>query len=184
MCFGYGMYGHRKDTCPMERGDSTVAPEKLEENSVDGILAIQVNNQIRKEEIKINPEILENYGPWMLASRRPRRHQSKPNAQGLEETLHEKGNQNEPHRRNISFTKLKDSSSRYAALVTKNDEEMEQGQEVDLSACHIQESHLLKPISRNKGKRPNVQTQGKNQAPHTQAPPSNTSLWRRRKVPC
>ena len=91
----------------VERQDSTVAPEKLEENSADGIPAIQVNNQIRKEEITINPEIVEKYGSWMLALRRPRRHRSKPNAQGLEETLHEKGNQNEPHHQNISFTKLK-----------------------------------------------------------------------------
>ena len=94
----------------VEREDTTVAPEKLEENSGDGIPAIQVNNQIRKEEITINPEIVENNGSWMLASRRPRRHRSEPNAQGLGETLHEKWNQNEPHRRNISFTKLKDSS--------------------------------------------------------------------------
>ena len=60
----------------------------------------------------------------MLALRRRRRHESKLNVKGLEETLHEKGNHNEPHRRNISFTNLKDSSSRYAALVIKNDEEI------------------------------------------------------------
>ena len=50
--FKCGMYAHRKDTYLMERGVSMAAPENLEENNANGIPAIQVNDQISKEEIR------------------------------------------------------------------------------------------------------------------------------------
>ena len=75
VCFGCGMmYGHRKETCPLEKPRPTAAPENNEGNSPNGA---STTEQIRIEERGINPEIVEDFGSWMLVPRRSRIFQRK-----------------------------------------------------------------------------------------------------------
>ena len=59
-----GMFGHRKENCHIERKDSPAVLECGGEGSGEGAQPVKTNYQIRKEEIRTNPEILEDFGPW------------------------------------------------------------------------------------------------------------------------
>ena len=75
VCFGCGMYGHRRETCPQEDKTLAAAPVTTEGLNAEGIQTTKSIDRIRKEEIAINLEILKNFGPWMLAPCRSRRNQ-------------------------------------------------------------------------------------------------------------
>ena len=70
------MYGHRKDLCPHKVRAEKVALEAL-------VGEVTEHRQIREEggesgggNRAINPEIIENISPWMLAKRRTRTNMS------------------------------------------------------------------------------------------------------------
>ncbi|XVF74118.1 hypothetical protein PTKIN_Ptkin13bG0034600 [Pterospermum kingtungense] len=68
VCFHCGIYGHRTESC---------------------LGKINCDNDVNRgeihqpdQEVEINPEIIEAFGPWMLASRKPRRGERKQSGQG------------------------------------------------------------------------------------------------------
>ena len=67
VCFDCGKYGHWKEECEGKLNRGGDQPE-VNENNKDSDKDKLGNNQL-----KINPEILEDFGPWMLAQWRSRR---------------------------------------------------------------------------------------------------------------
>ena len=159
-----GMFGHRKENCHIERKDSPAVPECGGEGSGEGAQPVKTNYQIRKEEIRTNPEILEDFGPWMLAARRSRRIQNKPNGKGRDGKLKKK----DPNK-----TTYKEHTSRYAALSTELIEDMENDKGEDLATCTEINNYMVDPTTSypvcNKAKSPNVQTNERKVA-HTRPP--------------
>ena len=91
VCFHCGVYGHRKDNCPM-LGQSFVLEERTEKGDNGDIPAVDTNGEEKgqiREEI-INPEIMENFGPWMLAARKFRRSDRKWNGRENHATSYDK----------------------------------------------------------------------------------------------
>ena len=72
VCFGCGLYGHRKDSCPLEQKEPTAAPKEGTKNDLSDIPARRDKESLRKYDNFINLKIVETYGPWMLATRRTR----------------------------------------------------------------------------------------------------------------
>lgn len=67
ICFHGGVYVHRKDTCPI------IYSQGPETNQDQNSLAKADSSVNVKQQPTINPEVIDNYGPWMIASKRPRR---------------------------------------------------------------------------------------------------------------
>ena len=86
VCFRCGMYGHRKKIFPSKILMITVPT--LQEPSIRDDKGKESNRKITGEteggDIEINQEIVEDFGPWMLAKRRIRR---VPITQRNQETL-------------------------------------------------------------------------------------------------
>ncbi|CAI0451791.1 unnamed protein product [Linum tenue] len=102
VCFGCGRFGHNEDACPKK--------EKSEPTDDDFRRAQQVGVPKRIEEER--PEIFEDFGPWMLASRNRRRTGTK-NQTGPRE----------PHRGDTPGKAQPTSSgSRFTLLEDLNDE--------------------------------------------------------------
>ena len=71
VCFECGRYGHRKEGCldlmqQLVNGEETCKEEDNETTANE-----HRQEKPRMEESLVNPEVLENYGPWMLAQERP-----------------------------------------------------------------------------------------------------------------
>ncbi|XVF67807.1 hypothetical protein PTKIN_Ptkin10aG0151500 [Pterospermum kingtungense] len=68
VCFNCGIYGHRQEDCPNLREEDN-QKGKLEkgENSGSGAVQNGIEQPVIKE-VPVNPEIIDNYGPWMLAT--------------------------------------------------------------------------------------------------------------------
>ena len=67
ICFGCGMYGHRREVCPLEKKEQPAVPEQNQDGNSGENQGTTTDNQATSETELINPEIEENYGPWMLA---------------------------------------------------------------------------------------------------------------------
>lgn len=64
-----------------------------------GNILVKQNKQIRDiDEVEINPEIIADYGPWMLAPKRPRRNQAKPKLRDKEQNIGQDGAAKAPQR--------------------------------------------------------------------------------------
>ncbi|CAL1366078.1 unnamed protein product [Linum trigynum] len=61
VCFGCGHYGHVEDSCPQGSQRETSSPED------------RMKASSKPAEPEIRPEILEDFGPWMLATRNRRK---------------------------------------------------------------------------------------------------------------
>ena len=75
VCFGCGMYSHRKETCPSEILATTVLT-MLEPQIRDDEGRVSdriITGETEGGDEGINPEIVEDFGPWMLAQRRIQR---------------------------------------------------------------------------------------------------------------
>ena len=86
VCFRCGMYGHMKETCPSEILTTTV-PTVLEPSIRDDEgreSDRKITGETKGGDEAINPEIMEDFGPWMLAKRQIRR---VPITQNNQETL-------------------------------------------------------------------------------------------------
>ena len=75
VCFGCGMYGHRKETCPSEILETIVLtvqdpPIRDDEGRESDSI---ITGETEGRDKAIHPEIVEDFGPWMLAKRRIRR---------------------------------------------------------------------------------------------------------------
>ena len=66
------MYGHRKETCPSEILATTVPimQEPLIRDDEGRESDRIITGEIEGGDEAINPEIVEDFGPWMLAKRR------------------------------------------------------------------------------------------------------------------
>ena len=92
VCFHCGVYGHRKDNCPM-LGQSFVLEERTEKGDNGDIPTADTNGGEKGqiwEEI-VNPEIMENFGPWMLAARKFCHSDRKWNGRDNHATSYDKG---------------------------------------------------------------------------------------------
>ena len=102
VCFGCGMYGHRKDTCPLENKETTAMPEENQANSSDKNQEDRCDNQAAECAQLFNPEIVEEFGPWMLAKRRTLNHKVKPASVYNKEGKHKNGMVVKPYQSNAS----------------------------------------------------------------------------------
>ncbi|KAK8637197.1 hypothetical protein V6N13_064621 [Hibiscus sabdariffa] len=59
VCFNYGIYGHKSDICPRNRGDEDNTPPSVAQD-------------------KLKPENSESLGPWMLVDRKQCHQPRKP----------------------------------------------------------------------------------------------------------
>ena len=72
------MYGNRNDSCTPERKEPTPGAEEGTREKVGETPANTIENQANQRGKMINLEVLESYGPWMLATRHNRRKKSNP----------------------------------------------------------------------------------------------------------
>ena len=68
VCLGYGLYGHKMDSYPLDQKEPMAAPKEGMENDLSDILTIRDKEMLRKDDNFIKPKILETYGSWMLAT--------------------------------------------------------------------------------------------------------------------
>ncbi|CAL1356128.1 unnamed protein product [Linum trigynum] len=64
VCFECGHYGHKEEKCPIRMEGTVLSPE---EKSKDQMMP--------SPNLEVRPEITEDFGPWMLATRARRRRQ-------------------------------------------------------------------------------------------------------------
>ena len=92
VCFNCGVYGHRKENC--QKLVNAFVPEVMVEKGDNGDIPAAENNGGEKgqsrEEV-VNPEIMENFGPWMLAARKSRRSDRRRNGRDNLATSYDKG---------------------------------------------------------------------------------------------
>ncbi|XP_038687586.1 uncharacterized protein LOC119986972 [Tripterygium wilfordii] len=67
VCFKCGCYGHRQDTCLLATGPEVEAHDQRPDKEDDNV------HPVRKAVVIVNPEVTDDYGPWMLAKSRSRR---------------------------------------------------------------------------------------------------------------
>ena len=79
----------------MEEKKWTTAPEILKNTTDENVTKID-KDHIKEEEIIINPEILENFGPWILPTRCSHRVQNNIDFHPKESSLTDKGKPNKP----------------------------------------------------------------------------------------
>ena len=84
VCFTCGMYGHMKENCLVHLTPPPVDSTKTDQN--DGTNSSQSNEKLGNpgmiEDEAVNPEVVDNYGPWIIAKWKERRpHVSKLNRQ-------------------------------------------------------------------------------------------------------
>ena len=79
ICFECGMYGHRREACLSKPSTDQTTATDQEATDATGVQATndRVDEQGMIKGSAINPEILDKYGPWMLAQKRVRRSQNK-----------------------------------------------------------------------------------------------------------
>ncbi|CAL1392335.1 unnamed protein product [Linum trigynum] len=112
VCFGCGCYGHFEYSCPLVHPPEATPEEKTK--------ATQETHQ----EQKIRPEILEDFGPWMLATRAKRR----PRQQSNQKNNNQEKKREEPG----------EQGSRFSVL----DGEVEMDAEEDIGAAINEEEGL------------------------------------------
>ena len=78
VCFGCGVYGHRRETCPSKQHGS-VRQHRETQRTLIAAKHPQGQNvtQEGNKEPLVNPEVVEDFGPWMLPTRKLRRNQGK-----------------------------------------------------------------------------------------------------------
>ena len=107
----------------------------------------------------INPETVENFGPWMLAPRRSRRVQSKPTGRGLDVVVYDKSKSHETLQFRL-FTNQQASPTRFSAISGEVDEEgsfeQDDARDGDSSANDNLKKITNPSPTHAKGKRPNV----------------------------
>ena len=72
VCFGCGMYAHREEACSLESNEASAAPENVEANGENIPTRDCMSHEMREDNL-ISLEIMELYGPWMLATRTTRK---------------------------------------------------------------------------------------------------------------
>ena len=91
VCFGCGMYGHRKKECPYKASGRTIVSDNQENKDFGKETGLEGSGRGGDEDV--NPEITKCFGPWMLARSRVRRYHNNQNNQEMKEELR-KGNEN------------------------------------------------------------------------------------------
>ncbi|CAL1397560.1 unnamed protein product [Linum trigynum] len=90
VCFGCGCYGHLEDSCPLAHSPEANPEERTKTTQEAG------------QEQKIRPEILEDFGPWMLATRVKR----KPRQQSNQKNNNQEKKREEPGVQGSRFSVL------------------------------------------------------------------------------
>lgn len=93
VCFECGIYGHSKDNCPLNAPKKVpVEPKDPPEQGVD----VNVQTDVDKERndrgvqtVEVNPEVLEQFGPWMLVTRKAKKVERKKNTGSANFTKHD-----------------------------------------------------------------------------------------------
>ncbi|KAJ4844777.1 hypothetical protein Tsubulata_003486 [Turnera subulata] len=118
ICFHCGRVGHIRDRCPLTSLDSDV-----EVQGDEGLSNVEMQGALTR------PEVLESFGPWMIAKRRRRRN-TKPEIPNMQNpqgagTLH-----STPHHNIVQSTEQRatnrlaaGNSSRFNVLAEVNDED-------------------------------------------------------------
>lgn len=86
ICFGCGIYGHRKEQCGSRRAGEDTREKNMTE---DGRNPATKEDQetmppLMTKQTPKGPDLSEKYGSWMIATRKARRGPMNPNTQGLE----------------------------------------------------------------------------------------------------
>ena len=123
VCFGYGLYGHKMDSYPLEQKEPMAAPKEGMENDLSDILAIRDKEMLRKDDNFINPKILETYGSWMLATWRSRFTQNKKDSHNKDDSMQGKGKLNDTLSSTFGKNNQRDYSSRFVSLSMEEEEE-------------------------------------------------------------
>ncbi|XP_031124352.1 uncharacterized protein LOC116027066 [Ipomoea triloba] len=174
VCFGCGRYGHKKEACPVgNKADNPVEMDNVQPNQnplageegANKEEFIEIEGNFRKLQI-IRPEVVEDFGPWMLAQRKQRRFGN----------YNPRTNTGRKHQGNVDNTKNKEvqkkhpqkpvgENSRFNVLydLEENDneqtEDCEQREVVQLNS----RDHTAQPSRglQGKGKRPQIQISAK-----------------------
>lgn len=166
VCFGCGMYGHKQEECPKRQsnGDKggdyaqdVVEKEVNGETYMTAALGPKVTSSIR-------PEVVEDFGPWMLAQRKQRKNGNAyiKNNQGGKFVSNMDGNKR-IGRQNSNIQKEAGVSTRFNALYGLEDNEEIQGVETfhDLEEPQDNGNQSMRTNIQGKGKRPQVQVSEK-----------------------
>ena len=87
VCFGCGLYGHRKEECPQDLSEEPAPPDHRTKENSDKDPKLETSAKAGIEVDMDNPEVTKNFGPWMLARRRIRKSQNFQNHQESTEVL-------------------------------------------------------------------------------------------------
>lgn len=69
ICFNCGVYGHTIDQC--KKGEEENEPVEIADNNNNQ--GDEINKIFRNQETMARPEIVDDYGPWMIARKPTRR---------------------------------------------------------------------------------------------------------------
>lgn len=165
VCFNCGTYGHREEQCSGKdqhhgfSGDGQTTgerPEKATEGDDSVVVVGNGKNYTTRESLKIRPEIVDSYGPWMLA---PRRGGRKSGFLRGKENGEKRQNQGADEK--VAGKEIRQDYSRYAVLAENEEHDtVSYKEEANSKTKKDQEekytSDGLGSKLKNKGKRPAV----------------------------
>ena len=181
------MYGHRKDAYSQEIGDTLLQQKPREKEHLGEGPERQVREDHGGGDDGIQPEVVEQFGPWMLAKRRTRRNSLNQDDKGV--TKGRKVEQTDKQSASHVKPKMVGTQSKFSILNVEGEEEMVLDENENMEGeffKNMRIDHTKKHYDLGmKGRRPNVQVQNNGEShlmlAHSSSVQSNMEIRNRSK---
>ena len=122
VCFDVKCTGIGKTLAPLECQGNPVAPEHHQGEGSLGTSERMVSNAMGRTNDTYNPEIVEDFGPWMIAKSRVRKNQNTPRGNGDPGT--EKGTGKEDSITRVGLQSKESRQSNFSILIIEGEENL------------------------------------------------------------